>query len=346
MAGATATPGITTPEEMAAAAEELLRGGEAARQREPRRLAAASWREHAERQAARPSSRLPRWRPTAGADQRQVAERAGERHAALRGRGRTTRARPRSRRRVSSSRATRSLPDWLPAGARAAVPARAASRSSSSRCRGAPAARCCSTSPDRRRSLKRDQLVVMHDVTPARFPRTFSRRFVLWYSVLYRVLARRARHLATVSEFSRGELADVLGVDSGALRPRAERARARVRGARRRAPSSPSAPSWRRARADDYVLCVGNLTPSKNLGPVTRALAEAGIPVVVVGAAGARRVFARRVARSTPPASISPVGSATASSRCCCGTRAPSSSRRSTRASACRWSRRRRSAAR
>ena len=53
----------------------------------------------------------------------------------------------------------------------------------------------------------------MHDVTPARFPRTFSRRFVLWYSVLYRLLARRARHLATVSEFSRGELAEVLGVD-------------------------------------------------------------------------------------------------------------------------------------
>ena len=48
------------------------------------------------------------------------------------------------------------------------------------------------------------------------------------------------------------------------------------------------------------MLCVGNLTPSKNLAPVTRALAAAGIPVVVVGATGSRRVFAHEAPLDGP----------------------------------------------
>jgi glycosyltransferase involved in cell wall biosynthesis len=104
------------------------------------------------------------------------------------------------------------------------------------------------------------------------------------------VLARRARHLATVSEFSRGELADVLGVDPArfALAPNGHE-HALV--ARADAAEITLGTDLAAHATDDYVLCVGNLTPSKNLAPVTRALAAAGIPVVVVGASGSRRVF-------------------------------------------------------
>ena len=148
--------------------------------------------------------------------------------------------------------------------------------------------------------LKRDQLVVMHDVTPARFPRTFSRRFVLWYSVLYRVLARRARHLATVSEFSRGEL----GRGARASIPRGSRSRRTVTSTRSRpaptppssrsAPTSPPAPST-------TTCCASAPSPrARTSRPVTRALAAAGIPVVVVGAAGARRVFAEEIPLDGP----------------------------------------------
>src|SRR5690606_38705779 len=111
---------------------------------------------------------------------------------------------------------------------------------------------------------KREQLVVMHDVTPARFPRTFSRRFVLWYSVLYRVLARRARHLATVSEFSRGELAEVLHIDPArfALAPNGHE---HAFAARAEASEITLHGDLAARATEDYVLCVGNLTPSKNL---------------------------------------------------------------------------------
>jgi glycosyltransferase involved in cell wall biosynthesis len=188
------------------------------------------------------------------------------------------------------------LPDWLPAGRTLRSRLRGIAFEQLAlpwRARGAMLLNLAGPAP----ILKREQLVVMHDVTPARFPRTFSRAFVLWYSVLYRVLARRARHLATVSEFSRGELADVLGVDPArfALAPNGhEHAFAA------RAGADDVVLASELAHAEDYVLCVGNLTPSKNLAPVTRALAAAGIPVVVVGATGSRRVFAGQASLEAP----------------------------------------------
>jgi glycosyltransferase involved in cell wall biosynthesis len=116
---------------------------------------------------------------------------------------------------------------------------------------------------------------------------------------MYRVLSRRARHLATVSEFSRRELAEVLDVDPArfALAPNGhEHAYAS------RASSDEVTLEGELAirTGQDYVLCVGNLTPSKNLAPVTRALAAAGISVVVVGAAGSRRVFTQESPLDAP----------------------------------------------
>ena len=124
---------------------------------------------------------------------------------------------------------------------------------------------------------KRDQTVVMHDATPFRYPSTFRRSFVLWYQVMYRVLARRARRIVTVSEFSRSELADVLGISDQRVAlapcgsdhvPRGERAGVEL-------PFPPHT----------YALLVGNLAPHKNIAPALTALSTAGIPVAVVGGA-------------------------------------------------------------
>jgi glycosyltransferase involved in cell wall biosynthesis len=295
--GAIATPGITTPEQMAAAADELLRGGENARQRnlaDWNRLLASNTPSHQARALAaayRPTTRQPllingKWLAAqAGGMQRyagEVARRLLELDPAARV--------------VIPRDAVR--PDWLPEGRvhrsrlrgiafeQLALPWHA---------RGAMLMNLAGPAP----IVKRDQLVVMHDVTPARYPRTFSRRFVLWYSVLYRLLARRARHLATVSEFSRGELAEVLGVDPArfALAPNGHE---HAFTARADAADITLGSELAAYTIDDYVLCVGTLTPSKNLVPVTQALAAAGISVVVVGAAGARRVFAEESPLEAP----------------------------------------------
>lgn len=289
MAGAIATPGIRTPEEIAEAADELMLGGDTARHANlaawQRRLA-ANTPEHQARAleaAYRPSDRQPvlingKWLSAQPSGMQRYAGEVARRVLDLD---------PAARVVVPRDAV---LPDWLPAARTLRSRARGIVFEQVAlpwRSRGAMLLNLAGPAP----LVKRDQLVVMHDVTPARFPRTFSRRFVLWYSFLYRALARRARHLATVSEFSRGELAEVLGVDPArfALAPNGHE---HALEARADAAGITLGTDLAAHAGADYVLCVGNLTPSKNLAPVTRALAEAGIPVVVVGATGNRRVFA------------------------------------------------------
>ena len=190
------------------------------------------------------------------------------------------------------------LPDWLPAGRvirsrlrgvvfeQLALPMLA---------RGAMLLNLAGSAP----LAKRDQLVVMHDVGPSRHPRAFSRPFALWSSVLYRSLARRARHLATVSDFSSGELADVLGIDPARL-ALAPNGHEHAFEARADAADLTLGTELAERTVDDYVLCVGTRAPDGHLVEVTRALAGAGIPVVVVGAIGARRPSTGGVALGGP----------------------------------------------
>lgn len=59
----------------------------------------------------------------------------------------------------------------------------------------------------------REQLAVIHDITWARMPQSYSRGFRLWYRFMTGRLVRRARALATVSEFSREDIASYWGID-------------------------------------------------------------------------------------------------------------------------------------
>ncbi len=133
--------------------------------------------------------------------------------------------------------------------------------------------------------LKRRQLVVMHDAAPMRFPHTFTPAFVAWYRMLYWVLARRAAALATVSNFSRQELAAALGVP-------AERFTVAPCGADHfRDLQAVSAPPVGGAR-EPFVVCVGTLAVHKNLVPMVRALSARQCTVLVVGVSGKQRIFA------------------------------------------------------
>jgi len=145
--------------------------------------------------------------------------------------------------------------------------------------------------------VTREQLVMMPDALVARYPGTYSRLFVLWYSLMYRVLVRRARHLVTISEFSRGELAEVLGVDASRFALAYAGHEHVLESARENAELEPELAA---RTAEPYVLCIGSLTPSKNLAPVTRALAQAGVPVIVIGASGVKRVYAEEAGLDHP----------------------------------------------
>lgn len=137
----------------------------------------------------------------------------------------------------------------------------------------------------------RNAVVVIHDAAALRNPAWYSRRYAAWQARILPAVARRAVHIVTVSEFSRAEIAELLGVGrerisvipggvGEAFMPRADAEAARhALGLTR-----------------PYVLCVASGTARKNLAalvPAARALASDGIDVVVAG--GGRPQFAAEV---------------------------------------------------
>ena len=65
-------------------------------------------------------------------------------------------------------------------------------------------------------------VLVLHDAAALRHPGWYSGVYAAWQRRLLPLLAARARRIVTVSEFSRGELAELLGVDQPELEEAAE----------------------------------------------------------------------------------------------------------------------------
>ena len=132
-------------------------------------------------------------------------------------------------------------------------------------------------------------VVVVHDAAALRHPGWYSKAYVAWQRLVLPAIARRAVRLVTVSEFSRGELTELLGVDPGRV--------AVIPGGvgERFTPAADPEPARRAlSLTRPYVLCVASQTARKNLAalvPAARALAAEGIEVVVAG--GHRPQFAR-----------------------------------------------------
>ena len=129
-------------------------------------------------------------------------------------------------------------------------------------------------------------VVVLHDAAPLRHPGWYSPAYAAWQRRLLPLIARRALHVITVSEFSRAELRELLGLEhvsvvpggvDPAFSPAADAVRAR---------SALGLPR-------PYVLCVASHTARKNLAalvPAARALAAEGIELALAG--GHRPQFA------------------------------------------------------
>jgi glycosyltransferase involved in cell wall biosynthesis len=116
-------------------------------------------------------------------------------------------------------------------------------------------------------------VVTVHDLAVFRHPDAFN-RWSRWYGprVVPRVL-RRARIVIAVSEFTKRELVDVIGVPEEKIRviPNAVDDTFTQDGP---------------AADGDYVLAVGTLEPRKNLARVVDAAGRAGVELRVVGARG------------------------------------------------------------
>jgi glycosyltransferase involved in cell wall biosynthesis len=129
--------------------------------------------------------------------------------------------------------------------------------------------------------LGRRNALVIHDAAALRYPDAYSRGYVAYQRRMLPMLAARARLLITVSEFSRGELVELLGASP-------ERVEVIPEGVDERfAPEVDPEPSRRAlGLTGPYVLAVGTTSARKNLAalePASRALRERGIELVVAG---------------------------------------------------------------
>jgi glycosyltransferase involved in cell wall biosynthesis len=137
--------------------------------------------------------------------------------------------------------------------------------------------------------MGRRNVVVIHDAAALRHPAAYSAGYVAYQRQFLPRLARRARLVITVSEFSRGELVELLDAPPERITVIAEGVDERF------SPSVDPGP----ARAalglrGPYVLAVGTASGRKNvvaLEPVAAELWREGIEVVL---AGSERGYLRR----------------------------------------------------
>jgi glycosyltransferase involved in cell wall biosynthesis len=127
-------------------------------------------------------------------------------------------------------------------------------------------------------------VIVIHDAAALRHPEWYSPIYAAWQRRILPALARRALHVVTVSEFSRGELVELLGLSPdritvipGGVDP-AYTPDADAEHARREL-----------GLTKPYVLCVASQTARKNL----KALVPLAAHIEVVVAGGHRPQFAR-----------------------------------------------------
>ena len=127
----------------------------------------------------------------------------------------------------------------------------------------------------------RRNVLVIHDVAALRHPAAYSRAYVGYQRRMLPALAHRARLLLTVSEFSKRELVDVLGVAPERIAVIPEGVGERFR------PDAEAVVSRQRhGLARPYALAVGTVSARKNLAVLdqaARALRDRGVELVVAG---------------------------------------------------------------
>ncbi|HEY6396254.1 MAG TPA: glycosyltransferase family 1 protein [Solirubrobacteraceae bacterium] len=129
--------------------------------------------------------------------------------------------------------------------------------------------------------LSRRNVVVIHDVAALRHPSAYSSAYVAYQRRLLPRLARQARLLITVSEFSRDEIVDVLEVAPHQITVIPEGVDERMF-----AEPAPSGVAARWELPGAYVLAIGTVSARKNLTVLSRAvqaLGERGIELVLAG---------------------------------------------------------------
>lgn len=140
----------------------------------------------------------------------------------------------------------------------------------------------CNTGP----ALVRRQVVVIHDATPVRMPKTFNRAFRLWYRVLMPLLGRVSQKILTISEFSMKEIVSAYAVPPAKISVVVEGGEHILR-----SPLDKSAIERFGLSHRPYILAVSSMAAHKNFHLVLEAVSRLENPsfdIVIAGGANPR----------------------------------------------------------
>jgi glycosyltransferase involved in cell wall biosynthesis len=129
----------------------------------------------------------------------------------------------------------------------------------------------CNTAP----IFYKNQIATIHDLSFIVNPKWFSWKFILWYKFMIAKIARRSRHIITVSEFSKNELITMLGISAAKISV-IHNAVAFTNEIEAHTPNS----------YGRYLLFVGSIDPRKNLEMLVKAFNELNLPdckLILVG---------------------------------------------------------------
>jgi glycosyltransferase involved in cell wall biosynthesis len=149
--------------------------------------------------------------------------------------------------------------------------------------RGKTLLNLCNTNP----IFKRGQVVMVHDMAIYDVPQGFSKKFLLWYRIIFAVLPKMEPLIITVSAFSKQRICHHLKIDGSRIEvvhPGADHLD--------RVVSSPAVVKRLHLVKDAYCVIVGSLDPRKNLQRVLEAIDQLGhlqdVKFVIVGGKNAR----------------------------------------------------------
>jgi glycosyltransferase involved in cell wall biosynthesis len=157
----------------------------------------------------------------------------------------------------------------------------------------------CGTGP----LLHPRHVVTIHDAAPFANPANFTRPFRLAYNVLVPALARTARRVLTVSEFSKAEIARYCGVRSGKIDVIANGGDHILRTAADHSVLDAYGLAGRR-----FLLAVGSLSVNKNFGLVVEAFNRMQRSDLVLAVAGGQHVGVFAGYRLQQTANVVPLG--------------------------------------
>jgi glycosyltransferase involved in cell wall biosynthesis len=125
-----------------------------------------------------------------------------------------------------------------------------------------------------------NQIVVFHDASVFAIPRAYSQTFKLKYRLIFLILARTARQIITVSQFSKKELAHYLKINEDKIIPIPE-------GCEHILNTAPDLSIMKDERLQNpFLLAVGSSSPHKNISNVVAAIEnrhDLSINLVIAG---------------------------------------------------------------